>query len=140
MTVTFDSSAWIEYFSGSDLGLQVKNYVDGKKIIYTPVIDLHEIKAKYLREGYDWETRINFIIGRSLLVDIDTEVALLASDMKHQYHLHSMDALIYACAMKMDSVVLTKDNHFRDLPKVILLEEKAKDDEQEDEDNDKNED
>ena len=140
MTVTFDSSAWIEYFSGSNLGLQVKDFVDGKQIIYTPVIDLHEIKAKYLREGHDWETRINFIIGRSLLVDIDAEIALLAADMRHQSHLHSMDALIYACARKMDSTVLTKDNHFRDLPKVIMLEEKENDEVQEDKENNNEED
>jgi len=61
MTVTFDSSAWIEYFSGSDLGLQVKDFVDGKQIIYTPVIDLHEIKAKYLVNNETYSSVIETI-------------------------------------------------------------------------------
>ncbi len=57
MTVTFDSSAWIEYFSGSNLGLRVKKYVDSMEIIYTLTIDLHEIKSKYIRENRKWKNR-----------------------------------------------------------------------------------
>lgn len=123
MSVTFDSSAWIEYFSGSDLGFQVKKYVDTMEIIYTPAIDLHEIKSKYIKENKKWKNRIEFICERSLLVDINSEIALLAADMKTKYGLYSIDALIYASAQMMKSKLLTKDNYFRNLKDVILMEE-----------------
>ena len=51
MTVTFDSSAWIEYFAGTKLGLKVKDIVDREEFIYTPSIGLLEIKHKYQREN-----------------------------------------------------------------------------------------
>ena len=122
MTVTFDTSVWIEYFAGTDLGRIVKGYIDGSETIYTPVIDLLEIKNKYQRENKKWKSRIEFISGRSSLLDIDSEIALLAADMKKEHGLYSIDAIIYASARSMKSKLLTKDNHFRNLKDVILLE------------------
>jgi predicted nucleic acid-binding protein len=122
MTVTFDSSAWIEYFAGSALGKDVKKFVDSSESINTPVIDLMEIKNKYVREKKKWRSRIDFICERSLIIDIDQEIALLASDLKNKYGLYSIDALIYASAQTTKSKLLTKDNHFKNLKDVIILE------------------
>ena len=123
MTVTFDSSAWIEYFSGSDLGLIAKKYIDSMDIIYTPTIDLHEIKTKYKRENKKWKNRIEFICERSLLVEINSEISLLSADIKIKFGLYTIDAIIYASAQIMKSKLLTKDNHFKNLKDVIMLEE-----------------
>ena len=57
MTVMFDSSAWIEYFSGSKLGTIAKGYVDSTETIFTSVISVLEIKNKYQREGKKWKSR-----------------------------------------------------------------------------------
>jgi predicted nucleic acid-binding protein len=122
MTETFDTSAWIEYFSGSKLGRQVKPYVDSTGTIFTPAIGLMEIKTKYQRERKKWKSRIDFITERSLVIDIDTEIALLAADIKLKYKLHSIDALIYASALKHKSTLVTKEHHFQDLKDVIILE------------------
>jgi predicted nucleic acid-binding protein len=121
MTVTFDTSAWIEYFAGTDLGRNVKKYVDSMDIIYTPTIDLLEIKNKYEREKKKWKSRIDFICGRSTIVDIDREIALLAADMKKDFGLYSIDAIIYATARLQKSKLLTKDGHFEGLKDVIML-------------------
>jgi predicted nucleic acid-binding protein len=122
MTETFDTSAWIEYFSGSRLGRLVKRYVDSSDTIFTPSIGLMEIKHKYQKEMKKWKSRIDFITERSLVIDIDTEIALLAADIKFKYKLHSIDALIYASSRKHKSILLTKDHHFQDLKDVIILE------------------
>ena len=121
MTVTFDTSAWIEYFSGSDLGRIVKGYVDGMETIYTPVIDLLEIKTKYIRENKKWKSRIDFIFERSSIIDINSNIALIAADMKKEFSLYSIDAIIYASARTMKSKLLTKDGPFEGLKNVIML-------------------
>ena len=121
MTVTFDSSAWIEYFAGSKLGQNVKEIVDSMEIIYTPSIDLLEIKHKYQKENKKWKKRIDFICERSLIIDVNTEIALFAADIKNEYGLYSIDAIIYSSARKMKSKLLTKDSHFKDLQDVIML-------------------
>ncbi len=146
MTVTFDSSAWIEYFSGSDLGLIVKKYVDSTETINTPSIGLLEIKNKYQRENKKWKRRIDFICERSAIIDLNSQIALLGADMKNQSEnlefpshfshptveipirdmkkesgLYSIDAIIYASARAMKSELLTKDKHFQGLKNVIML-------------------
>jgi len=121
MTVTFDSSAWIEYFAGSKIGQKIKGLVDSMEIIYTPSIGLMEIKNKYQRENKKWKSRIDYICDRSLIIDADTEIALNAADLKNKYGLYSIDAIIYSSAQKMNSKLITKDSHFKDLKDVILL-------------------
>ena len=122
MTVTFDSSAWIEYFSGSKLGQLVKEYVDKQETIYTPSIALLEIKNKYQRENRKWKSRIDFIYEQSSIIDLDDKIALLGADMKKDYGLYSIDAIIYASARSIKSKLLTKDKHFKGLKNVIILE------------------
>ena len=121
MTVTFESSAWIEYFAGSKPGLDVREFVSSNEIIYTPSIDLLEIKNKYLMENKKWKKRIEFICDRSLIIDLNTEISLLAAEFKKKFNLYSIDAIIYATAQIMKSTLLTKDNHFKNLKDVIIL-------------------
>jgi len=121
MTVTFDSSAWIEYFAGSKQGKIVKKYIERLDTIYTPSIAIMEIKSKYQREGKPWQTRIDYICERSIVVKIDTEIALLAADLKKKYGLYSIDALIYAVSLNADTTLLTRDHHFDGLKNTIIL-------------------
>jgi len=122
MTVTFDSSAWIEYFAGTSIGLKVKEFLENNELIYTPSICLLEIKNKYLRENKRWKNRIEFIIDRSIIIDLDSDIALLGADMKNKHSLYSIDAIIYSSAQKNNSQLLTKDKHFQKLQAVIMLE------------------
>jgi predicted nucleic acid-binding protein len=122
MTVTFDTSAWIEYFSGSDAGQLAKSYIESEENIFTTAISLMEIKNKYQRERKSWNDRIKFIVERSTIVEIDDELALLAADVKNEFGLHTIDAIIYAAASATKSKLLTKDGHFKNLKNVIMLE------------------
>ena len=122
MTVTFDSSAWIEYFAGTKLGSIVKDILDSKELIYTPSIGLLEIKHKYQKENRKWKNRIEFICDRSLVIDLNPEISLFAADIKNKFNLYNIDAIIYASAQKMRSKLITKDNHFKNLNDVIMLD------------------
>ena len=122
MIVTLDSSAWIEYFAGSESGKIVKEYIDGSDTIYSSTIALFEIKHKYIREGKEWTERMDFIIERSVIVDVDTDLSLLAADLRHNLHLHSLDALIYATSKTTKSTLITKDPHFKDIQDVLMLQ------------------
>jgi len=122
MNVTFDSSAWIEYFSGSELGQIVRSYVDDEIVIYTCTISLMEIKSKYQREKMNWNDRIKFIIERSTIVEIDDTLALAAADFRTKSGLHSIDAIIYATATLTKSKLISKDGHFKNMKNVIMLE------------------
>ena len=122
MTVTFDSSAWIEYFAGTTKGKQVKHYMDKHANICTPSICLLEIKNKYLREGHTYQERIDFICRMSSIIDITGEIALQGADIKQEHDLYTVDALIYATSQLQNSVLLTGDHHFAHCQHVELLE------------------
>jgi len=121
MTVTFDSSAWIEYFAGSKKGKIVKSFIDGKEHVFTPSICLMEIKNKYIREGHEFQDRLDFICGISSIIDITKEITLIGAEMKNKYNLYTIDAIIYAASQLQKSTLLTGDHHFKDLKKVKLL-------------------
>jgi len=121
MTVTFDSSAWLEYFSGSKKGKIVKQILEGKEHIVTPSICLMEIKNKYLQEEQKFQDRIDFICKNSSISDINQEVALIAAGIKNTYKLYTVDALVYTIAKQQQSTLLTGDAHFKDLENVNLL-------------------
>lgn len=116
-----DSFAWIEYFMGSRRGDTVRGYVEGEEALYTPAVCLTEIKSRYLREGKDPTTRINYIIERSLVISIDKDIALFAADIKHKHKLHTVDALVYACSQSKNLTLVTGDQHFRGLPMVEII-------------------
>ena len=116
-----DSFAWIEYFSGSGRGAKVKAYIDGTEPLYTPSICLTEVKARYLRDKKDPTTSLNFIMERSFIVSLDLEIALRAADVKQQHGLHTVDAIIYATALRRNMTLITGDQHFRSLQNVELI-------------------
>ena len=122
MTVTFDSSAWIEYFAGTSKGKQVKKYIDENTNIFTPSICLMEIKNKYIREGYKYQERIEFICNISSIIDITKEIALKGAEIKDKQGLYTVDALIYAASENKKSILMTGDHHFKNLKNVEILE------------------
>jgi predicted nucleic acid-binding protein len=117
----FDSSAWIEYFAGTTKGENVKKYIDENANIFTPSICLMEIKNKYVREGHKFQDQIEFICNISSIIDITKEIALKGADIKKQFNLYAIDAIIYASSQIKKSILLTGDHHFKDFKNVELL-------------------
>jgi predicted nucleic acid-binding protein len=116
-----DSFAWIEYFIGSKRGFKVKDCVESDEPLYTPSICLTEIKSRYLRDQKDPTTRINLIIERSFIIQLDKEIALLAANVKEKHKLHTVDAIIYATSQHKNITLITGDLHFKDLPNVTMI-------------------
>lgn len=116
-----DSFAWIEYFMGSARGAKVKDYVEGVDPLYTPSICLTEVKSRYLRDGKEPATRIGFITERSFIIPLDREIALSAAEIKQEYKLHTIDAIVYATSQHKNLTLVTGDQHFKDVPNVEII-------------------
>ena len=116
-----DSFAWVEYFTGSEKGATVRDYVEGDEPLYTPSICLTEIKSRYLRDKKDPTTRIQLIVERSFIMELNKEIALLAADIKHKHKLHTIDAIIYATAQHRGLTLVTGDQHFKGMRNVEMI-------------------
>jgi predicted nucleic acid-binding protein len=53
-----------------------------------------------------------------MVISIDSEIALLASDISKQYKLPMADSIIYATAVLWDAELYTQDVHFENLDRV----------------------
>jgi len=53
-----------------------------------------------------------------MVIDIDSEIALLASDISKQHKLPMADSIIYATAVLWDAELYTQDKHFENLDRV----------------------
>jgi predicted nucleic acid-binding protein len=119
--IVFDSSAWLEYFSGSNKGKVVRDIIESQEEILTPSVCISEIKRKYLREEKEYKSRVKFITDRSKIIKIDLNIASIAADISYKEKLYMVDALVYACAVFVKSSFLTGDHHFEKLKNIKLL-------------------
>jgi len=127
-----DSYAWIEYFRGSSEGLIAQQYIETTTPIL-PTIVLAEVYNKLLRwietgnetpEGT--EKKINFMMRISEIAELTVDIALKAAEINQQMKKKKegwglADSIIYATALLHKALVVTGDEHFRDLPLVIMI-------------------
>lgn len=120
--VVFDTSAWIDYFSGSKKGLKVVTFVESAQEIFTPSICLAELKLKYAREmPGQLDTCLGFVLSRSVIVNLSKEIALLSAENKLKYKLYLVDSVIYSTAQTLGKEILTSDEDLEGLDGVIFL-------------------
>lgn len=126
-TAIIDSSAWIEYFFGSEKGKRAKAYIESNSGI-TPVIVIAELSALYASRNWpNWRETFDFIRAKSSIADLTLEIAFSAgltrSRMRDIHKDASLtDAIICETAKKYEAPVLTCDRHFKGLQPVIFLE------------------
>lgn len=125
MTVSryfLDSSIWIDYFLGEDS--KIKEIIDSEHFLFTSVISLFELKKKIIKENIakeKIEQFLSFMKERSIILKLDIQVCEYASELALKEKLHAMDALIYATSLLNKTTLVTKDNHFKNKEKVLLL-------------------
>lgn len=124
--VVVDSSAWVEYFIGSDRGKQAASYIDHNELI-TPVVVIAELSALYARRCWPkLNKHMAFIQEKSLVAELTFNIAINAGRTRQYLRdVHKgaslADAIICETAKSFDVPVLTCDKHFEGLQKVIFL-------------------
>jgi len=114
-----DTSAWIEWFTGSALGLILAKEIPVRAECIVPTIVQLELSKWLLRETD--EQKADQVVAYTLkciVVPLDTAIALLAAELGRQHKLATADAIVYATAHAHGADVLTCDAHFAKLPSV----------------------
>jgi predicted nucleic acid-binding protein len=114
-----DTSLWIEYFAGSPLDESIIKIFSSNDKLYVPTICLYEVKKKFLNDddAVKAVTAID-IMKKGIIINIDSETALLASDISKQHKLPMADSIIYAATILWDAELYTQDKHFENLDRV----------------------
>lgn len=121
-----DTSAWIEFFEGTPLGLQVKELIKHEQC-YTCCLSLAEIVSWCLRNRHDIDFYIETVEKNSTVLTVKKSIILTAGEItferkKRVHNWGIMVGFIYATAQAYGLQVITKDPHFKGLLHVRLLE------------------
>jgi predicted nucleic acid-binding protein len=117
-----DTSAWIEWLTGSVLGKKLGAQFPDKPQCIVPTIVQLELSKWLVREvGEDPADQVIAYTQKCVVVPLDTAIALLAADLHREYKLATADAIVYATARHQGAELLTCDAHFKGLPDVALF-------------------
>lgn len=119
-----DSSAWLSYFLAEN-DLSKRFIEEGNHLLMTSVLSIFEIKRKMLMKNFK-EQKIDefldFIKSRCLVIELDEKICRNAVAISINHKLHTIDSLIYSSALLNNATLISGDNHFEGLDKVIILE------------------
>jgi predicted nucleic acid-binding protein len=120
-----DTSAWIEFFTGSEQGEKVKQIIK-KQNTYTSIASIAEITNWALKQKQDHAKLLKTIEQLTTIINIDVDISTLAGELNFQRKKINkkwgmMDSFILATALTYKLNILTKDNDFKDLQNAKLL-------------------
>jgi predicted nucleic acid-binding protein len=117
-----DTSAWIEWLTGSALGRKLGKQFPDKQDFIVPTIVQLELSKWLVREvGEERADQVIAYTQKCTIVPLDTTIALLAADLHREHKLATADAIVYATARNRKAELLTCDAHFQALPDVMFF-------------------
>jgi uncharacterized protein len=117
-----DTSAWIEFLTGSALGATLASELPDRTQWLVPTMVQLELAKWLTREaGEDKADRVIAFTETCVVADLDTATALAAAEICARHKLATADAIIYATALARGADLLTCDRHFENLPSVRFV-------------------
>lgn len=122
-----DTSAWIEWLTGSALGKRLgADFPDRTRCVVPTIVQL-ELSKWMLREmGEEKADQVIAYTQKCRVVPLDTGIALLAADLHRHHKLATADAIVYATARQQGADLLTCDALFEALPGALLFSKPAR--------------
>jgi predicted nucleic acid-binding protein len=117
-----ETSAWIEWLTGSRVGLALEAELPLSGEWLVPTMVQLELARWLIREA--GEDKADQVIAFSLtciVADLDTDTVLSAAELGARHKLATADAIIYATARLNDADMLTCERHFEGLPRVKYI-------------------
>lgn len=118
-----DTCGWIEWLTNGSLADQFEIHLKDLTELVTPTLIQYELYKWICREKDS--TLALEVIGvteNSLVIPLDTNLALYSADIAKQHNLAMADAVIYATSRQHNAVLITSDKHFKNLPFVMFIE------------------
>jgi predicted nucleic acid-binding protein len=120
-----DSSCWIEYFAGTDLGTQYREVAAGTGVLVPTIVLCEVVRRVTSSQGEEQGEIVAVSLSGHTMVDLTEEVALLAAELSLQHHLALADSIILATARLYDATLWTQDAHFANIEGVRYFPKKS---------------
>lgn len=108
-----DSSAWLEYFAGTEYAANFSKVIENTSRLIVPVITIYEVFKKIVSQRDENSALIAIAhMQQGKVADVDSVIALNAAKISHEYKIPMADSLILATAKQFSAVLWTQDEHF----------------------------
>jgi predicted nucleic acid-binding protein len=125
--ILLDTSAWVEYFNGSDKGRKVREMlVSAGSFALTTGMVAAELASKFLREGKPADEIMIALRAISVLVAFDYDAAyktagIYVRQRKSKPKFGIVDAHIVAAAILNDAKIITCDTDFSGIQEAVVI-------------------
>lgn len=114
-----DTCVWVEVLADTPTGSRYRALLERSEELIVPTLVQYELRRWALRElGEDAADQIIATTRNSQVTALDEPIALHAAALAQQFKLSSVDAMIYATALRHGATLVTCDRHFEDVPGV----------------------
>ena len=116
-----DTCIWIELLLDSTTGRHYRRMFDKPEQLLVPTLVQYELRRWVLRErGEDAADQVIAATRNCRVVALDEATALHAAALALQFKLATIDALIYASALRHQATLVSCDAHFAAVPGVAF--------------------
>ena len=120
-----DSSGWLEYFIDGKNAHFFAPVVEDLANVVVPTISIYEVfKRTLIGKNRDDALETIAMMYDGVVVDLDSEIALVAAELSCELKLPMADSIILATARAHDATLWTQDEHFKDIEGVEYIENK----------------
>ena len=121
-----DTSAWVEYFSGSEKGRKVEQIISNNTFLLTSGVIILEVAVNDLKQGHDPALHTQAILSMARTIAFDSTLGLKTANLyvtlrKKKEKTSMSDAHIVAIAAVHHAAILTCDFDFSGLPHTTVI-------------------
>jgi len=114
-----DSSGWPEYFAGGSNAGFFAAAIENVEQLIVPAVSIYEVFKRVLQQrDKDAALAVIAIMSQSVVVDLDTTLALSAATLSHMLKLAMADSIILATTRAYGATLWTQDAHFAGIDNV----------------------
>lgn len=118
----YDTRFFAEYFYSDDRDVQAKakDFLVKNKDRYVSTITIHEVYVLSLaKEGREIaRLRLEAIRDSFRVMDVNTQIAVAAAELRHRHRIPTADGLIAATCKSLEARCVTDDPHFSSLREI----------------------
>ena len=124
MILIVDSWAWLSILENMPVSDQILSHLENpQNRFYITYLTIYETyyRAKKMNGETDARNFIETIKQKAQILEINSDLAILAGEVHMNEKLGLADAFVYAAALSLGGSVLTGDPHFKNKKNVIFI-------------------
>jgi len=120
-----DSSGWLEYFADGPNASFFSRPLQKTTELIVPTVTVYEVFKTVLRQRNESDALQSVaLMQQGSVVDLTSNIAILAAKLSIDHHLPMADSIILATASAYGATIWTQDSDFKNIDGIQYIEKK----------------